>query len=61
MDLYYFIVFAAFAFAFGCCVASFLNVCIWRLPREESVVWPPSHCPKCNARIRWYQDRKSVV
>ena len=56
MDLYYFIVFAMFAFALGCCVASFLNVCIWRLPRDESVVRPGSHCPNCNAPIRWYQN-----
>jgi len=56
MDLYYFCVFAVFAFGFGCCIASFLNVCIWRLPRDESVVRPPSHCPKCNAPIRWYQN-----
>ena len=56
MDIYYFVVFACFAFGLGCCVASFLNVCIWRLPREESVAWPPSHCPNCNARIRWYQN-----
>lgn len=56
MDLYYFFVFACFAFGLGCSIASFLNVCIWRLPRNESVVRPPSHCPKCNARIRWYQN-----
>lgn len=56
MDMYYFFVFASFSFAFGCCVASFLNVCIWRLPREESVVRPGSHCPKCNAPIRWWQN-----
>ena len=56
MDMYYFTIFAAFSFSFGCCVASFLNVCIWRLPREESVVRPGSHCPKCNAPIRWYQN-----
>ena len=47
---------AALSLVFGSYIASFLNVCIWRIPREESVVWPPSHCPKCNARIRWYQN-----
>ena len=56
MDVYYFIVFGCFAFAFGACVASFLNVCIWRLPRGESVVRPASHCPNCNAPIRWWQN-----
>ncbi len=53
---YYFTVFAGFSFALGACVASFLNVCIWRLPRNESVVRPGSHCPKCNAPIKWYQN-----
>ncbi len=56
IDLYYFCVFGFFSFAFGACVASFLNVCIWRLPRGESVVRPASHCPNCDAPIRWYQN-----
>jgi leader peptidase (prepilin peptidase)/N-methyltransferase len=38
--------------AFGLVVGSFLNVCIWRMPRRESVVSPPSSCPSCGARIR---------
>lgn len=33
-------------------VGSFLNVCIYRLPRDRSVVSPPSHCPQCGARLR---------
>jgi len=40
------------AFALGCVVGSFLNVCIYRMPRERSVVSPPSHCPQCGARLR---------
>ena len=53
---YLFAVYSITSFAFGACVASFLNVCIWRLPREESVVSPPSHCPKCNKPIKWYNN-----
>lgn len=41
-------------FVFGCVVGSFLNVCIYRLPRCLSIVWPPSHCPNCNYSIPWY-------
>jgi leader peptidase (prepilin peptidase)/N-methyltransferase len=33
-------------------MGSFLNVVIWRVPRGESIVSPPSHCPRCDARIR---------
>src|SRR5216110_1606783 len=41
-------------FIFGTMVGSFLNVCIHRMPRNESIVSPPSHCPHCNYAIPWY-------
>jgi leader peptidase (prepilin peptidase) / N-methyltransferase len=41
---------------FGLVFGSFLNVCISRLPRGESIVLPRSHCPKCNHAIRWYDN-----
>jgi leader peptidase (prepilin peptidase)/N-methyltransferase len=41
---------------FGLMVGSFLNVCISRLPRGQSVVFPGSHCPACGAAIRWYDN-----
>ncbi|MDB6053682.1 MAG: Peptidase domain protein [Verrucomicrobiales bacterium] len=41
-------------FVFGSMVGSFLNVCIYRMPRGESIVRPPSHCPHCNYSIPWY-------
>ena len=43
-------------FAFGACWGSFLNVCIWRMPRRESVVNAPSHCTVCNTDIRWFDN-----
>lgn len=41
---------------FGAVVGSFLNVCIHRLPRHESVVWPASHCPSCASPIAAYDN-----
>jgi leader peptidase (prepilin peptidase)/N-methyltransferase len=41
-------------FAFGCIVGSFLNVCIYRMPLDLSVVSPPSHCPHCKYSIPFY-------
>lgn len=46
----------AVVFLYGICLGSFLNVCIWRMPRGESVIDAPSHCTKCGARIRWYDN-----
>ena len=45
-----------FATVLGLLFGSFLNVCIYRIPREKSIVWPPSSCPNCNARISWYDN-----
>ena len=39
------------AFCLGAVVGSFLNVCIWRLPAGESIVYPASHCPRCHVPI----------
>ena len=65
-------IYILFAFALGSCVGSFLNVVVWRLPRVEAVAgdgilrefyrswealsWPPSHCPICSKRLKWYDN-----
>ena len=48
--------FYIFAFIFGAVVGSFLNVCICRLPKSESIVFPPSHCPNCDYKIPFYDN-----
>ena len=40
----------------GLCLGSFLNVCILRLPHEQSLLWPPSSCPKCGRPIAWWDN-----
>jgi leader peptidase (prepilin peptidase)/N-methyltransferase len=42
---------AAISGVYGLVIGSFLNVVIWRVPRKESIVKPPSHCPGCDAKI----------
>ena len=49
-------IYIVFLFAMGACVGSFLNVVVWRLPRGESIVSPPSHCPKCGKNLKWYDN-----
>lgn len=40
----------------GLAVGSFLNVCIYRLPRRESVSWPGSHCTSCDRLLSWFEN-----
>jgi leader peptidase (prepilin peptidase)/N-methyltransferase len=47
---------AVLAAVLGACVGSFLNVVAWRLPKEESVVHPRSHCPHCGSQLRWFEN-----
>lgn len=49
----YLLIYYIFSFIIGSIIGSFLNVCIYRIPKEESIVYPPSHCPKCNNRLKW--------
>ncbi len=44
------------AFVFGTVAGSFVNVCIYRLPKEESIVKPRSRCPACGGMIAWYDN-----
>jgi leader peptidase (prepilin peptidase)/N-methyltransferase len=47
---------ALLAALLGACIGSFLNVVAWRLPRQESVVRPRSHCPRCGTTLRWFEN-----
>jgi leader peptidase (prepilin peptidase)/N-methyltransferase len=48
--------FSPVVFIFGALIGSFLNVCIVRIPKGESIVRPPSHCPSCNTPIPFYDN-----
>jgi leader peptidase (prepilin peptidase)/N-methyltransferase len=42
-------------FIIGICIGSFLNVVIYRVPKGENIAFPPSHCPKCNTKLKpWH-------
>ena len=43
-------------FIYGLLIGSFLNVVIYRLPKDENIAFPPSSCPSCQARIAWYDN-----
>lgn len=47
---------AFMAFVFGAMIGSFLNVCVYRIPKGESVVKGRSHCPKCGQGIAWFDN-----
>ncbi|MCX5968234.1 MAG: prepilin peptidase [Cyanobacteria bacterium] len=40
----------------GACIGSFVNVVAWRLPRQESLVLPGSHCPRCGTPLAWFEN-----
>ncbi len=44
------------AAAFGLVIGSFLNVCIYRIPRGQSIVWPASRCTSCGRALSWYEN-----
>jgi leader peptidase (prepilin peptidase)/N-methyltransferase len=43
-------------FIYGLLIGSFLNVIIYRVPREENIAWPGSHCPDCGHGLKWYDN-----
>lgn len=42
-------------FLFGICIGSFLNVCIYRIPLKQDIVFTSSHCMKCGRKLKWYE------
>ena len=48
------ILFYIMVFGFGIVIGSFLNVCIYRIPKKEDIVKINSHCMSCNYKLKWY-------
>lgn len=44
------------AFVLGACLGSFFNVCVYRLPRDRSLLWVRSQCPACGGVLAWYDN-----
>lgn len=56
MPLLYSSIYLFIISVFGLIIGSFINVCVYRIPRDESVVKPRSHCPSCGNLIRWFDN-----
>jgi len=50
-----------FIFAFGACVGSFINVIIYRLPAGLGIIHPPSRCPQCFSRLRFFRENLPIL
>jgi len=40
----------------GLCIGSFINVCVWRIPKNKSIIYPFSHCPHCLTFLKWHDN-----
>lgn len=45
-----------FVFILGCCIGSFINVILYRFPKNQSILFPRSFCPKCKSKIKWFDN-----
>lgn len=52
--MFFFVYYAIVYFIMGVLIGSFLNVCIFRIPLNQTVVTTPSHCMSCNHKLAWY-------
>lgn len=46
------VIISCYVFLFGLLLGSFFNVCIYRIPKDESIAFPPSHCTSCNTHLK---------
>ena len=55
------VIFVFLLAAIGAAIGSFLNVVVWRVPEKMSLTTPPSHCPKCNSPVRWFDNIPIII